>query len=136
MATTDRPIWPGSAAVEILPDQLIHALAQLPERVMFEIPAESSQHARLERLATADGVAARATFVPSTGLAQYGEAIPSVSSRANLTFAELVEGVYRDGDPPASCSRNDTVLSGHRIGLITNVPAQYRIPLFGRLAEG
>ena len=135
MAATHRSISPGSAAVEVVPDQLIHALAQLPERVTFRIPAESSQHARLGRLATAYGVAERATFVPSTSLEHDGEVIPSMSPQASLTFAELVEGLYRDEDPPAACSRNDAVLSGHRVGLITNLPAQYRIALFGRLAE-
>ena len=135
MAATDCSTRAGSTALEVVPEQLIHALAQLPGRVTFEIPVEHSQRARLERLATAYGVAGRATFVPSTGVANNKSAIPSISPHSNLTFARLVESLYHDGDPPAPCSRNDTVLSGHRIGLITNVPAQYRIPLFGRMAE-
>ncbi len=136
MAAMDCSTSPGSTALrEVKPDLLVHALAQLPGRVTFQIPAESSQHARLERLAKAYGVAERATFVASTGFRHNHELTPSISPPADPTFAELVEGLYRDEDPPASCSRNDSVLNGHRVGLITNFPAQYRIPLFGRLAE-
>jgi hypothetical protein len=51
------------------------------------------------------------------------------------TFAEFVEGIYLESDPPASPKREDTLLAGHRIGMVTNLPAQYRIPLFGSLAE-
>jgi glycosyltransferase involved in cell wall biosynthesis len=134
-ASTDHLIGPRSSVTGVPPDQLVHALAQLPDRVKFQLPVEASQHLRLERLAAAYGIADRVTFVPSTITPQSRDETPSISTRANLLFGELVEGLYLDGDPPASCDRHDSVLEGHRVGLITNLPAQYRIPLFGRLAE-
>jgi glycosyltransferase involved in cell wall biosynthesis len=60
---------------------------------------------------------------------------PGGPSRRVDTMAELVEGIYEPGDPPASCRHEDEIFAGKRIAVVTNLPTHYRVPLFNGIAE-
>jgi glycosyltransferase involved in cell wall biosynthesis len=106
------------------PDLLIHALAQLPDRVELGLHAPSDGHADLRALARAYGIEQRLQFSSSGSKSS----IPPYA-----TMAELVEALGRPDDQPAATARRGRSLSGERVALITNLPAPYRLPLFRAL---
>jgi glycosyltransferase involved in cell wall biosynthesis len=125
-ATVNRRLVAGSRTRR--PDLLIHGLAQLPDEVVLDIYARPSERPQLELLAAAYGLDGRVRFLD--------ESPPVGQHHADVTtMAELIEAWSRSDDSPASCrDEDDTVLDGHRVGIVTNLPAPYRIPLFERLA--
>jgi glycosyltransferase involved in cell wall biosynthesis len=142
-------------------DLLIHALAQLPDDVNLDIVGDGPAAGRLRLLARAYGIEDRVRVVPALPPAGHE---PVFSSAANLSAAPIqptatetalvldvsgsvqglrvmrtvgmfVESFARLGDPPASIRINDDCLRDHRIVVITNVPAAYRVELFSRVAQ-
>src|SRR5207245_4437319 len=128
-ATRRIVVWEGSPFGEERADLLVHALAQLPDDISFEIPDGGSNRRQLQRLASAYGISDRLVFRDPTDMRTEREPIASVS-----TMAELLDGLSQSEDPPASCRGSDEIFRGQRVALITNLPAPYRIPLFNRIA--
>jgi glycosyltransferase involved in cell wall biosynthesis len=112
-------------------DLIIHALAQLPDEVRLELGVGTRERGRLELLASAYGIEERVTFQSGTNGMQ------GVDSPVDATtsVAELVDALSGTNDPPAARRHNDALFDGHRIGVVTNVPAPYRIPLFNCIAR-
>ena len=143
-------------------DVLIHALAQLPDQVVLDVYGDGPDRARLALLARAYAVEERLTFHSHTSPVVSGQVVyasmrnasrapirpeksvgqpvvldgdgqtPSALASAR-SMAEFVALLSRPGDPPAACRSRDAILAGHRIALVTNIPAHYRIPLFNAL---
>jgi glycosyltransferase involved in cell wall biosynthesis len=86
---------------------------------------------RLELIAWAYGVGGRVELRPSAGVratwVRGGERIPLDPSR---TIAETVERLWPLGFGSWLASGDDRVLEGHRVAVVTNLPAHYRTALF------
>ena len=106
----------------------MHALAQLPDDLATEISCDDAERGRLELLACAYGIRARALSSSVAPAAKAEIAEPE-------SMAALVEQFWRPADFPASSEKDDRPLRRQRIGLVTNMPAPYRIPLFNGLAD-
>ena len=50
-------------------------------------------------------------------------------------MAELIQEMSDPSDPPATCREQDEVFAGHRIAVVTNLPAPYRIPLLTKMSR-
>jgi glycosyltransferase involved in cell wall biosynthesis len=162
VAALDRPIRDlAGSSDDLRPedrlDAILHALAQGPAGASAHIAGRGPARAGLEALATAYGLADRVRFTdagPLTGTAVYpsarnlahaltapgtGPGICLEGSAPGLTglaFAGLVEALYAAPDESRPLpSGDDRVLAGHRIAVVTNIPAHYRIPLFNALAR-
>jgi glycosyltransferase involved in cell wall biosynthesis len=108
------------------PDLLIHALAQLADNVVLVLPEDAPDRPSLELLARAYGILERVRFQPSSE--RGGEL------RIPPTMAELIHELSDPGDAPAACRARDEILARHRVAIVTNLPAPYRIPLLGKMA--
>jgi glycosyltransferase involved in cell wall biosynthesis len=109
------------------PDLLIHALAQLPENVTLELSNQLPDRARLELLARAYGISNRVTFD--------GASQPVGPLQTPQTMAALIQALSDPSDPPAACRGDDGLLAGHRVAIVTNLPAPYRLPLFTTISR-
>jgi glycosyltransferase involved in cell wall biosynthesis len=110
---------------------VVHALAQVPDAVTVQLPRKVASRSATELLARAYGVEDRLSF---------GSAVAARSNFARLvageaTFAEAVEGLAGDERLTTAVRGDDDVFRGHRIGLVTNFPAHYRVPLFNAVAS-
>jgi glycosyltransferase involved in cell wall biosynthesis len=101
----------------------VHALAQLPNEVTLAL---SEQLPEIARLATAYGIDDRLGFGPTDGA---GVAPPVAS-----TMAELVHALSRPGDGPSELRFRDEGFTAHRVAVLTNLPAPYRIPLLEKIS--
>ena len=119
------------APESVRPELLLHALAQLPDDIMFEVSCDDGERQTLEVLARAYGIEPRAVFRSS------GSAPPAATTDiAELTsMAALVEQFWGPADPSTSSEKDNEPLRRRRIGLVTNLPAPYRIPLFNKMAQ-
>jgi len=109
-------------------ERFVHALAQLPDDITLELSSDDPGRARLELLAMAYRIQDRLRFsddAPPTPVGVPPEA----------TMAQLIELLSPDGAPATARRTSDGLLQGHRVALVTNLPAHYRIPLFNGLAE-
>jgi glycosyltransferase involved in cell wall biosynthesis len=107
-------------------DLLVHALAQLPDEVGVRLP-DGPGRAAAEGLASAYGISERISFE--------AEAELDATRIHASTMAEIVHELSGGGDPFASIRLRDEALTGHRIALLTNLPAPYRIALFEGISE-
>jgi glycosyltransferase involved in cell wall biosynthesis len=131
----------GASSFNVEPLAAIHALAQLPDTVTLDAWCEERERPRLRLLAEAYGIAERVAFHRSAkaGCAwsaggRAGEP-PSRHSAADgggfpVTMGRLVESLWPSGAGSPAGRGHDGVLAGHRIAVLTNLPAHYRIPLF------
>jgi glycosyltransferase involved in cell wall biosynthesis len=110
---------------------LVHALAQLPDRVHATLPVPPTARRHLEVLANAYQIDHRLEFaepkardVSLEGLLLEGRPL-----------GEIVESLTSPEDPPSSLAEDDTLFGGHRVALVTNVPTHYRAPLFSSMAR-
>jgi glycosyltransferase involved in cell wall biosynthesis len=110
---------------------LVHALAQVPDQITAHLPATNSNRGQLELLASAYGIRERVSF----GLAENADRLVDPLLAGEVPFAELVEGLSENAGAPRSLRGNDEVFRGHRIGVVTNVPAHYRVPLLNAIAS-
>jgi hypothetical protein len=108
---------------------LVHALAQLPDSVVVQLPNGLPAQAHLELLAAAYGVHERLSFGPARG-AQVADALLA----DEISLAELVEALSEEDNSPASLHSDDEILRGERVALVTNLPAHYRVPLLNAMA--
>jgi glycosyltransferase involved in cell wall biosynthesis len=126
-ATANRRLVAGPRTRR--PDLLIHGLAQLPDEVVLDVYARPSQRSAFELLAAAYGLRDRVRFIDEA--TQVGDPDSDVPD----TMAELIEAWSLPDDSPSSCRDGDDIaLNGHRVAIVTNLPAPYRIPLFEKLA--
>jgi hypothetical protein len=107
------------------PDLYLHALAQLPDNTSLELSERLPEGPALQLLAESYDIADRVRFTSTPEEAPTG---PSIA-----TMGELVEGLALLDDPPATCRAQSSDLSGHRVAIVTNVPAPYRLPLFAEM---
>jgi glycosyltransferase involved in cell wall biosynthesis len=105
---------------------LIHALAQLADSVLLELPEDVPDRPSLELLARAYGIQDRVSFQRSSE--------PGRELLIPPTMAELVHELSDPGDAPAGFREQDEILAGHRVAIVTNLPAPYRIPLLNKMA--
>jgi glycosyltransferase involved in cell wall biosynthesis len=111
---------------------VVHALAQLPDEVTAQLPREFKERRQVELLAEAYGLAERVSF----GTSASGESPIERMIAAKATFAEVVEQLWDDNDEASRLVRgDDALLRGHRVGVVTNVPAHYRVPLFNAIGR-
>jgi glycosyltransferase involved in cell wall biosynthesis len=108
-------------------DLLIHALGQLADGTALTLGAAHDIRSSLEQLVYAYAIGDRVSFHDGAGVPDGGRLAPSM--------AELVHQLRRPDDHPASIRERDDMFDGHRIALVTNLPAPYRLPLFERMAE-
>jgi glycosyltransferase involved in cell wall biosynthesis len=120
---SERRVVAGGTAKS---DLFLHALAQLPDEVELTLSATGAERQRLEALARAYGINDRVEIAASAAAG----AAPEFS-----TMAELVESLASPDDPPSSSARAGASLDGERIALVTNIPAPYRLPLFGAMHD-
>lgn len=122
-----RPIQPESRV-----DLLVHAAAQLPDEVVVRIDGDRHLRRQLRALASAYGIEERTLIEPGSGASAEGAVVDlqTVESMASL-LAELEVA----GDGPAGTRPNDADLAGLRIGIVTNYPTHYRVPLFNRVGH-
>ena len=124
--------WPGFTA-----DDVVHVLAQLPAGVSGQIWCSLERQARLLLIARAYGIGGRLRLHASESNARWaidgadgiGEVFPEPSP------AELLEYVWPAGAERSPASRPNVLLAGHRVCLVTNYPAHYRLPLFSGMAN-
>lgn len=81
-----------------------------------------------------------ALLPPGTGGATsvlVGDDDRSATSRVRLTSTpgELVETITAARDAAAAVRTDDDIFSGQRVGVVTNIPTHYRVPLFNDVAE-
>lgn len=141
-------------------DVLLHAVAQGPGQTRLDVWGDGPDRPRLELVSRAYGLEDRVRFVDPSGAPAHA-AVAVYPSAANLEtslvrpgvrpslamvsgaadaervgFAGLVERTYGQADPPSDVpSGDDSVLSGSRIAIVTNIPTHYRVPLFGEVAR-
>jgi glycosyltransferase involved in cell wall biosynthesis len=108
-------------------DLLVHALAQLPDNVVLELSDQLPDRGWLELLARGYGVLDRVSFGSLRG--------PSTRLRSPPTMAELIHELSDPSDPPAACRNQDEIFAGHRVAIVTNLPAPYRIPLLSKMSQ-
>ena len=109
------------------PDLLVHALAQLTDNVMLELWDEAPDRPSLEQLARSYGILDRVRFERREDTA--------TPPRIPVTMAELIQELSDPSDPPATCREQDQVFVGHKIAVVTNLPAPYRIPLLTKMSR-
>jgi len=117
-----------STAGDHLSERLVHALAQLPRDVTLQLRADDPQRARLELLARAYGILDRIRFDDDAPPVPAG--IPVAA-----TMAELIDHMAPDAGAAPTGNGADDLFAGHRIAIVTNLPAHYRIPLFNGMQE-
>lgn len=127
-------VSPGRRTVRIAPtggrpDLVVHAAAQLPDDVAFELVAPPAGRQMVEALAAAYGVQHRISFVSAGNGRPEGVLGPTGAS----TMAAFVESLANGADPTPPSNMEDRDLAGHRMALVTNIPAPYRIPLFNEM---
>jgi hypothetical protein len=129
-----RPRLDGS--VSSIPELAVHALAQLPEAVRLEL-GPTPGRAMLDMTARAYGIGDRVAFEHELG----ADSVRFVTSDGPIdaatllpaTLGELVERIG-SGAPNLVDDSLDSVLSGHRVVILTNYPAHYRLPLFEQMS--
>ncbi len=129
-------ISPARRKVQIAPadgraDLVVHAAAQLPDDTTVELVQPGAGRRRAERLAEAYGIGNRVLF----GSSENGGSPAIAGPIAGDGMAPFVESLCDQLEPaptPAP-SRESGALAGHRIALVTNIPAPYRISLFNEL---
>lgn len=115
----------------------LHAFAQLPPSFGLRL-GSTPQRAMLERVARAYGIQQRLSFEdsaqPDEAHVTRGADSIDVAALLPATMGELVEKL---GDSAVNVVDPDSspTLSGHRVVVVTNYPAHYRLPLFERMAE-
>jgi Glycosyl transferases group 1 len=110
---------------------VVHALAQVPDAVTAQLPRNIANRSRTELLARAYGVEDRLSF----GSAAAAEPNFARLVAGDLTFAEAVEELAGDERLTTAVRGDDDIFRGHRVGLVTNFPAHYRVPLFNAVAS-
>jgi glycosyltransferase involved in cell wall biosynthesis len=130
--------------VEWCLSDLVHVLAQLPEGVRLDLAGDGGQIAAVRPLCRAYALGDRISLTEAGGTSwrfrDVSPEAPAWAAHDSLedlpeTMAEIVESLWTgDAGPPRS-QEEDEVLSGHRIAIVTNLPAHYRIPLFTGLAR-
>jgi glycosyltransferase involved in cell wall biosynthesis len=132
-AISERPITLSREVARATPEAaelVVHVLAQLPDAVVAELPADLPDRAALELLARAYGIRERVIF----GWACDGGRLDTMLAD-RVSLAELMEALSDDDDAPAPIRDDDEVLDDHRVGVVTNVPAHYRVPLLNAIAK-
>jgi glycosyltransferase involved in cell wall biosynthesis len=126
------------SAVPSPPDlaDALHVLAQLPGDVGLRLRCEPGELRRLELVTWAYGLDDRVDLRASAGPSATWTGDPRRASfQPGLTLAEAVEGRWPPGEGSWVGGGHDEVLTGHRIAVVSNLPAHYRIPLFAGLAR-
>jgi glycosyltransferase involved in cell wall biosynthesis len=135
MTETSRMIVPADRNEQRI-DLLLHGLAQLPDDVVLALTHTAIDDPALADLARAYGIFDRVREIESTSAGQtIFVSAPTLTGDVVRTMAEFVEDLYQAEDPPASFRTDDEVLSGHRVGIVTNVSTHYRVPLFNALSD-
>jgi glycosyltransferase involved in cell wall biosynthesis len=126
---------------------LVHALAQLPDGVSLEVESDADQLSRAQPLCRAYALGDRislteAVRAPSAWRFRGASATaPEWATQGQLdagpsvTMAEMVEALWPEEGGSSPTQKDDQVLSGHRVAIVTNLPAHYRIPLFTHLSR-
>jgi glycosyltransferase involved in cell wall biosynthesis len=124
---------------------LVHVLAQLPASLRLDlegdrdqlgaVPALSRAYGLDDRVSLTEGEAGRTSW-RFQGASQDAPAWAAHDVLDDLpqTMGEVVELLWPGSAPPAAHSE-DEALTGHRVAIVTNLPAHYRIPLFTGLAR-
>jgi glycosyltransferase involved in cell wall biosynthesis len=124
---------------------LVHVLAQLPASVRLDLEGDHEQLGAVRPLSVAYGLGDRIglsegapghtawRFEGSSAGAPTWAAGDSFDDLPK-TMAEMVESLW-PGDGRSAAHGDDYALKGHRVAIVTNLPAHYRIPLFAGLAR-
>jgi glycosyltransferase involved in cell wall biosynthesis len=140
-------------------DVLVHAAVQLPERVRLGLPVSGAERQRILDLAAAYGIrdgveVGEAPAAPAATLVHVGASVSRQpagevplgwrvegttvvgGTREVETIAELIEALEGGGEggKPITAPPDD-FLASQRIGVLTNVPNHYRVPLWNRLGQ-
>jgi glycosyltransferase involved in cell wall biosynthesis len=125
---------------------LVHVLAQLPASLRLDLEGDRDQLNAVPSLSRAYGLGDRVSLregVPGRAAWRFEGAsrdAPAWAAHDVLddlprTMGEVVELLWPDGTPAVVGHSEDEALSGHRVAIVTNLPAHYRIPLFTGLAR-
>jgi len=116
--------------------EALHALAQLPDDVGLDVGCDEAEMQRLGLMAWAYGVGGRFELRPSAGArATWVRGAERIPHDPRRTIAETVEGLWPPGVESWLGSGDDGVLEGHRVAVVSNLPAHYRIPLFAGISR-
>jgi glycosyltransferase involved in cell wall biosynthesis len=115
---------------------LVHALAQLPDSVVLDLPSDLRGRKAVELLAAAYGISARVSFRnnPFDETLSSSSVVLERQLRDRRPLGEFVETLTLTSDSPASIRVEDAVFADQRIAVVTNLPAHYRAPLFTKMA--
>lgn len=130
--------WSPRGAPEERLDLLVHALAQLPDAATLEVGAPDHALAALDTLSRAYAIRDRVTLGTARPRPS-SDAVVAPAPPVNGSMAEFLDELSEPGDAPSATRTDDAVLEGQRVGIVTNFPTHYRIPLLNgvhrRLAE-
>ena len=119
-----------------IPELAVHALAQLPETVRLEL-GPTPDRAMLDLTARGYAIRGRVAFDRGHGTDSVrfitADGLIDAAALLPATLGELVERIG-SGVPSTIGDSSDSVLSGHRVVILTNYPAHYRLPLFDRMS--
>jgi glycosyltransferase involved in cell wall biosynthesis len=110
-------------------DLVVHAAAQLPDDIAVEVFADGAERRTAQQLAAAYGIEDQIAFRSS----ENGSSSMLQGPTGSDDMARFVESLYHGVDDAAVARRAGVGLAGHRVALVTNIPAPYRISLFNRL---
>ena len=110
---------------------VVHALAQVPDAVSAQLPRNIANRSRTELLARAYGVEDRLSF----GSGPVADPSFARLVEGETTFAEAVEELAGDELLVTAVRGDDNAFRGHRVALVTNFPAHYRLPLSSAVAS-
>ena len=116
--------------------EALHALAQLPDDVGLELACDETAMRRLELMTWAYGLDGRVELRPTaSSWATWTRGAERIPYDPAMTIAEAVESLWPEGVESWLGSGDDHVLEGHRVAVVSNLPAQYRIPLFAGISR-
>jgi glycosyltransferase involved in cell wall biosynthesis len=117
---------------------VVHAVAQLPDTVSVELSVDDLLRRRLQLIAKAYGIEQRVRFQreqhEGSALDELGTLVDDLLCDGKH-LGEIVEALTLPDDPAVSLRKDDSLLRGQRIAIVTNLPTHYRLPLFSRMSK-
>jgi glycosyltransferase involved in cell wall biosynthesis len=139
-------VWKADGSRGLCLSDLVHVLAQLPDSVSLELEADAERLIHVDLLCRAYSLAGRIKLTPTAaertawrfkGVSAAPEWAVNGSPQAPIpnAMAEMVESLWPEEGGCSSTQKDDGTLRGHRIAIVTNLPAHYRTALFAGLSR-
>jgi glycosyltransferase involved in cell wall biosynthesis len=113
---------------------VVHAVAQMPDNIVADLPSGHPRTPLLKLLARAYGIEERVRFRTTSVNSERQKQEILTAELLQLPFGEAIEVLSNSAVPAATVRGDDRVLAGQRVVVVTNVPTHYRAPLFTTMA--